>query len=323
MTLSRFATTGPFEGPVVDPATPPFDQPDNLRLWADDPRVTAIFTELAQGLSFPAERRTEKAGLAYTDLDARTPRRQALLMLRAPDRAILNRQMELVAAYADLRGDRGPEILAQMAPPVDFWAGVIGVQAHRHKKTLQVMDLAFSLAVHVEMRFKHMFAVVRPVELSPQIQPMIATPGHGAWPSGHATEAFIMAHVLASLLKAARPGRKHHKGNEATEVQLQRLAARIAVNRTVAGVHYPVDSAVGRMLGTVLGQFLVARAQGGQMREHGFDGLKFHGPDGEPLDFEPQQPLDSGAGSVHGKPHRIDAGPLLSWLWQDAIKEWQ
>ncbi|MDP3923576.1 MAG: phosphatase PAP2 family protein, partial [Hydrogenophaga sp.] len=280
-------------------------------------------TELVQGLSFPSDRKTEQAGLAFTDLDARTPRRHTLLMLRAPDRALLEQQMTLVAAYADLRGDRGAEILAQMGPPIDFWAGVVGLQPHRHKKTLQVLDLCFGLAVHVEMRFKHMFAVVRPMQLSPQIQPMIADPGHAAWPSGHATEAFIVAHVLSSLLKAARPGKQQRPGNEATEVQLQRLAARIAVNRTVAGVHYPVDSAVGRMLGTVLGQFLVARSQGGTLREHAFDGLKFQGTDGEPLDFQPQQPLDSGAGSVHGKPHRIEAGSLLSWLWQEAIKEWQ
>jgi hypothetical protein len=68
----------------------------------------------------------------------------------------------------------------------------------------------------------------RPNKLSPQIQPMIAVPGHGAWPSGHATETFMVATLLQSLLQHAnRTGGKY-------EEQLQRFAARVAVNRTVA-----------------------------------------------------------------------------------------
>ena len=38
-----------------------------------------------------------------------------------------------------------------------------------------------------------------------------------------------------------------------------RQAARIAINRTVAGVHFPADSAAGAVLGLTLGQYLVKR----------------------------------------------------------------
>ena len=83
-----------------------------------------------------------------------------------------------MATYADLREDRGAEILAQAAGTIDFWASIIGLQAHRHKWTLELLDLAFGMAVHVHMRFKHAFACPRAAELSPQIQTMIPTPGH-------------------------------------------------------------------------------------------------------------------------------------------------
>ena len=40
---------------------------------------------------------------------------------------------------------------------------IIGLTAHRHKYTLELLDPAMSLATHVHMRFKHAFACQRPV----------------------------------------------------------------------------------------------------------------------------------------------------------------
>ncbi|MBT9462732.1 phosphatase PAP2 family protein [Hydrogenophaga sp.] len=322
--LSRAAIVGPFIGAVLHVNEPVFDQPDNLRLWADGPRVEACFTDLVEGLLFKTRNGPKEAMLEFANLQASNIQRKTLVKLRAPTKPQFKKQLDLVAAYADLRADRAAEIVAQMAPPMAFWSSVVGLTAHRHKKTLQLMDLVFSLCIHVEMRFKHIFASIRPVAMSPQIQPMIETPGHGSWPSGHATEAFAMAVLLEALLNAASPQASPPNGSESRE-QLQRLAARIATNRVVAGVHYPVDSACGRLLGTALAEFLVARATGTKVHERGFDGRLFEGPHGEPLDFSLHQSMDHTSGHAYTRSASstgVGNAPLVAWLWEEAIKEW-
>lgn len=84
------------------------------------------------------------------------------------------------------------------------------------------------------------------------VQPIFPTPGHGSYPSGHATQAFAIATVLGHLAGGSGP---------MADGALWRLAARIAVNRTVAGIHYPVDSALGAVLGVTLGRAILARGQ--------------------------------------------------------------
>jgi membrane-associated phospholipid phosphatase len=62
-------------------------------------------------------------------------------------------------------------------------------------------------------------------------------PGHAAYPSGHATQAFLIAHSLAAIFPAkSKPG---------IDLALQALAARIARNREIAGLHYASDTAAG------------------------------------------------------------------------------
>jgi len=59
--------------------------------------------------------------------------------------------------------------------------------------------------------------------------------------------------MIAEILEVLIPG------GAALRAQLQRQAARIAVNRTVAGVHFPVDSAAGRILGVTLAEYFLCR----------------------------------------------------------------
>jgi hypothetical protein len=239
-----------------------------------------------------------------------------LARLVRPTDKIFRQQLDLVSNYAELREDRGGETLAGMDGCPTFWATLIGLSAHRHKYTSELLTLALSLAGHVEMRFKHGFAVQRPVLLSPQVQPMIPTPGHASWPSGHATESYLTCALVQALLPH---GDKYRE-------QCERLAARLAVNRTVAGLHYPVDSAAGRLLGTALAEYMVARCTGGKVHERGFDGRKFHDAKGEVIDFDPRVSMadnKSGYYELSARASAIAASPLLRFMWKKAVAEWE
>ena len=116
-----------------------------------------------------------------------------------------------------------------------------------------------------------------------------------------------------------------------------RLAARIAINRTVAGVHFPVDSAAGALLGLTLGAYFVARCQDPSPKydAYEFDGTKFPLTTGGPLadgDFYWTQyydPAVGGGGQLAPGPFvtrtpglGMQKNDLLNWVWKKALAEW-
>lgn len=312
---SRSALVGPFQGPVFKIPDPPLDEPKRLAGWEVGPRMEICELELLSGIQFTVDKASDSVTVGYVDVNKPQSNRATIARLQRPSAAIFEQQLWLVANYAELRADRGSEVLVQTVPQVPFWASVVGLTAHRHKYTIELAGLMLSLASHVEMRLKHEFACARPVERSPQIQPMIPTPGHASWPSGHGTEAFAVAALLQALLPQGASYRE----------QLERQAARIAVNRTVAGLHYPVDTAVGRLLGAALADLFVARCTALEIRDRGFDGPGFCNPDGTPMDFDLRVSMvDNRSGYYrYGAPTGpIAVSPLLAFMWAQALQEW-
>src|SRR5262249_57034663 len=74
--------------------------------------------------------------------------------------------------------------------------------------------------------------------------PPIQVPGHASYPSGHSTQAHLIAQCVQLALPAAGPL------TAALSADLDALAVRIARNREIAGLHYPSDSAAGLVLAT-------------------------------------------------------------------------
>ena len=127
------------------------------------------------------------------------------------------------------------------------------------------------------------------------------------------------------------------KGEQAVGEQLMREAARIAVNRTVAGVHFPVDTAAGQMLGLTLGQYFIQRAtnatSGQSFSAWRFDGERFpSNQDFEPLRFYYDPAADQMTLNVNipVDPPYLDeitsqrpaTSAILAWLWTEASNEW-
>ncbi len=269
-----------------------------LRLEGDFARAV-LLADMHDALSVTAEPLQGRLHLRDgTDLATAT----------VPDPGALAGQVSVVAGYADLRPERLAEILVQSEELAGFFDSLHGVAG---PAGLALLDLAAELATSVAQRLKLGFAVARPVTRSDAVQPIIPTPGHGSYPSGHATQAFAIATVLDHLAGGTGP---------LTDAPVWRLATRIAVNRTVAGVHYPVDSALGAVLGVTLGRAILARGGAvATVAPLSFDANVWMGAGGE--DFFAARVPDllaaAGAAAV-----AVPTSPLMTALVTRAVQEW-
>jgi hypothetical protein len=180
---------------------------------------------------------------------------KAILLLQLPDslqHVDMQEQLDAVLRAAVEREDRLPEILSQASDFWPFFESVTGVQLAQAPAFAELLRAAQDWVLGLLMLLKHNVAAYRPVQRSSLVMPLIATPGHGSLPSGHATVAAFNAELLRLLM--------YRDGPDARVQALDRLARRIAFNRVVAGVHFPVDSQAGYALGRQLARTLSALA---------------------------------------------------------------
>jgi membrane-associated phospholipid phosphatase len=102
------------------------------------------------------------------------------------------------------------------------------------------------------MHHKARFNRMRPSSILPCLLPPLEVPGHAAYPSGHATQA----QLIAMCLEIVMPRNRVMPASPAGPVgqfmpqygPLRMMADRIARNREVAGLHYRSDTWAGRIL---------------------------------------------------------------------------
>lgn len=301
--------------------------PENLTLWAGWVRRNILLSELLSGIAYDRTSAGESICLDYVTRHKNEG--GALIHLIRPSEDVFADQLEYVRNYAALRLERSAEITVQVQNILPFFAAVTLLHANRMRHTVELLEVLLNATIIVEQRVKHALACRRPIEYSPQIQPMIETPGHGSLPSGHATEAFVLALVLYALRCEAVCISDEKTGSTDREPkhdpwyeQLMRHAERIAINRTVAGVHFPVDSAAGMVLAQALADFYILKcSSGGEAPTRKFDGTIFKG------DFAYENVLRSSPPPDRPKRGRssfkVRKSELLGQIWKAAVEEWR
>jgi membrane-associated phospholipid phosphatase len=290
------------------------DAPANLARWQPDVRLAVLAWEAGEGMRFAAE-----GGTATLFL-----RDQPLVGLSRPGRAALSLHAGIVADFGASRLNdkvyvtRHNEILTQVTAPFAYWSAILPMHPDRMPRTFELMQLALCLASGIALRFKHALACPRPHELDSRVHPMVLTPGHSSLPSGHAAESSAVSMVLSHLVaEDSTTESPTHAG------ALRELAHRIAENRVYAGLHYPIDSVAGHLLGETVGEYFVALCRGGMdVQARVFDGKDATGD----VDAE-----TAGIGvpasalplcRPQGDALSVTARPQLQWLWTLARAEW-
>src|SRR5260370_17603258 len=108
----------------------------------------------------------------------------------------------------------------------------------------------------------------------------------------------------------------------------------MGVNRMGGGLHFPVDSAGGLVLGQTLAEFFNARFCGcGDPESRTFDGRGFEGDfcyekilsmSHKPKNKKGKATADDSDGNIANSPARtVGTSRLLQYLWEQAIAEWQ
>ena len=88
----------------------------------------------------------------------------------------------------------------------------------------------------ISSKGKQVWQRPRPPLLDSRIKPCVHLPKSGSYPSGHSTQAFLWANLLAEIFPEHRAA-------------LRERAELVAWSRIIGGVHYPTDITAGRMLG--------------------------------------------------------------------------
>jgi membrane-associated phospholipid phosphatase len=238
---------------------------------------------------------------------------QPLLRFYRPPPELFQAQVALVDAELPLRETRAGEVLAQSSNAFSFFLGATAVPWNRRPRSLEFIDIALNLMQMLQQRVKQLLACARPHTLQPALMPIIEVPEHGSLPSGHAGESRLVAELIghwAQLANAQSP----------VPGMLDRLATRIAHNRVVAGVHFPVDSVAGGLLGQCVFAYLRAaiEQEAAQFGEFGHREASGWGR------FELVTPENAAAHAVLTPAgFTPPALPDLAALWALACAEWQ
>ena len=139
---------------------------------------------------------------------------------------------------SDEREKRHAEIVDQHGADgcIKYWLRMLEITPATAPATYQLIRIARRLGEHVVMCLKEHYHEARPSQVCPAIMPLIEVPAHPSFPAGHA----LQSHLISKCLEAAKRARNQSE-------MLFLLSRRVAQNRVVAGLHYPLDNVAGEL----------------------------------------------------------------------------
>jgi PAP2 superfamily len=170
----------------------------------------------------------------FTNLDSVISRAK----LKRPTPVMIDGAVKRLKRKSRLRMGKLAEICAENDSLFDVLESVMEAGKVNDTELKQfeklIIQPAWNDLLYVLMSAKAYFNVARPFQYSPELKPLFF-PEHPSFPSGHATQAY----VIYLLFAAWKP---------ALEAKLKSVALKIGKNREIAGVHYSFDSVAGRAL---------------------------------------------------------------------------
>jgi hypothetical protein len=220
-------------------------EPPPLQPFPPPPGGSKVFSErTSSNLTFPDHWWDERH---WKELQKAERYRPALAGIGAklilPDDTKLPDEVRVLREFQESpeRERRRAEILDEAVRPPPYYKHGLFMDDIRRPLTAAVFQTAVSWSVPFIMYFKHQWKRPRPSQVDPAISPMIECPHHPAFPSGHSTQAHLVALVIGSI-----------SGRTDVRDTLWEKAHRIAQNREYAGLHYASDSACGIKLAEAL-----------------------------------------------------------------------
>lgn len=152
---------------------------------------------------------------------------------------------KLFRAAQDERPDALGEIVAQNVSYegiMAYFLALMRITPNSHPKTARLLHIAGLVGILAATYFKQnpgddLQPRPRPAQVHPALLPPVEPPGHPSFPSGHATQALLMARCIEAALPRAL--------QDAWRPLLHTLAGRVARNREIAGLHYESDTHAG------------------------------------------------------------------------------
>ena len=186
---------------------------------------------------------------------------KTLVELTRPSKLFFEKQLGFMQSWAELRDERGAEILTQIDNQFAFIAAATGLNIAPKEVHDRVADGGG--AIHDRGRAD---VQARICVLSPGRSLAASAADHfhaRPWnlPDGPCGAGVATIVALSGLLGVHRPvdvgGTPPAPHPAYTQLRLQ--ARRFSVNRVIAGMHFPIDAPAGQILGTTLGEVFLRR----------------------------------------------------------------